>query len=130
MVPAEITQSPLLTLVVFVPLAGVLLLLPVSSRSHGTLRWLALGVMLAGFAVSLKLLAAFDPGVAGMQLEVKAPWIESYGVSYHLGIDGISLFLVLLTTFLGPVVVLSTWTAITDKVKSFMILVLLLQCGR
>jgi NADH-quinone oxidoreductase subunit M len=125
----EICQSPLLTTVVFVPLAGVLLLLPVSSRSRVTLRWLALAVMLVDFAVSLKLLDGFETGYAGMQFLLKVPWIESYGISYHLGLDGISLFLVLLTTFLGPVVVLSTWTAITDKIKSFMILVLLLQCG-
>jgi len=125
----EICQSPLLTLVVFVPLAGVLLLAPVSSRSHGLLRWLALAVMLIDFAVSLVLLNSFDPGFDGMQFAVKVPWIETYGISYYFGIDGISLFLVLLTTFLGPIVVLSTWTAIVDKVKSFMVLMLLLQCG-
>ncbi|MBN2289709.1 MAG: NADH-quinone oxidoreductase subunit M [Candidatus Glassbacteria bacterium] len=119
----------MLTTVVFLPLAGVLLLLVVPSRSHGTLRWLALAVMLAGFAVSLRLLDGFEAGNGGMQFTVKVPWIERYGICYHLGVDGISLFLVLLTTFLGPVVVLSTWTAITNKVKSFMILLLLLQCG-
>ena len=126
----EICQSELLlTLVVFVPLAGVLLLVPVSSHSHRLLRWLALAVMLIDFAVSLLVVIGFDTGFDGMQFSVKVPWIERYGISYHLGIDGISLFLVLLTTFLGPVVVLSTWTAIVEKVKSFMILMLLLQCG-
>ncbi len=125
----EICQSPLLTLVVFVPLAGILLLVPVSSRNHGLMRRLALAVMLVDFAVSLGVLAGFETGCDGMQFAVKVPWIERYGICYHLGIDGISLFLVLLTTFLGPVVVLSTWTAITEKVKSFMILLLLLQCG-
>ncbi|MEA1996865.1 MAG: NADH-quinone oxidoreductase subunit M, partial [Gemmatimonadota bacterium] len=60
---------------------------------------------------------------------VHRPWVESWGMSYHLGVDGISLFLVLLTTFITPVTVLSTWSAIRTRVKSFMILILVLECG-
>jgi len=125
----EFSQSDILSWIVFLPLVGVLLLAVVPAQKKQTLRWLALGVVTFDFVLSLGLLEDFVPGSAKMQFVVHRPWIESWGVSYHLGVDGISLFLVLLTSFLGPVVVLSTWKAIDKNVKSFMILILLLQCG-
>ena len=119
----------MLSWVLFIPLIGLLFILPISQRSHGLLRGITLVTMLVDFAVSLGLLTGFDSSFAGMQFATYIPWIESYGIGYHVGIDGISLFLVLLTTFLGPVVVLSAWKAIEKRIKSFLIMLLLLQWG-
>jgi len=125
----EISQSDILSWIVFLPLAGALILTLIPGRRLALLRWLALGITALDFVASLSLFSGFVPSAHEMQFVVRRPWIESWGVSYHLGVDGISLFLVLLTAFLGPVVVLSTWSAITRSVKSFMILILILQCG-
>ncbi|HLA41774.1 MAG: NADH dehydrogenase [Candidatus Glassbacteria bacterium RIFCSPLOWO2_12_FULL_58_11] len=125
----ELSQSNILNWIVFLPLAGALLLFLLPGGSRAVLRWSALLVSTATFVVSLGLLCGFQTGEAGMQFVILKPWIESWGISYHVGIDGISLFLVLLTTFLSPVVVLSTWSAVKEKVKTFMILLLVLECG-
>ena len=128
-VMTELSQSNILNWIVFLPLAGALLLFLLPGGSRAVLRWSALLVSTATFVVSLGLLCGFQTGEAGMQFVILKPWIESWGISYHVGIDGISLFLVLLTTFLSPVVVLSTWSAVKEKVKTFMILLLVLECG-
>ena len=128
-VMTELSQSNILNWIVFLPLAGALLLFLLPAGSRAVLRWSALLVSTATFVVSLGLLCGFQTGEAGMQFVILKPWIESWGISYHVGIDGISLFLVLLTTFLSPVVVLSTWSAVKEKVKTFMILLLVLECG-
>jgi NADH-quinone oxidoreductase subunit M len=125
----ELSQSDILTWITFLPLLGAVILIPLSGRGPGFYRAVALAVTLADFILSLTLLQGFVPGTHDMQFVVHHPWIERYGVSYHLGVDGISLFLVLLTTFLGPLVVLSTWKGVTERVKGFMILLLLLQTG-
>jgi len=125
----ELSQSDILSWIVFLPLLGALLLAFLPSEGKKLLHWAALLSSMVTFVVSLSLLAGFETGRAEMQFVVNRPWIENWGISYHLGIDGISLFLVLLTTFITPVVVLSTWSAVKEKVKSFMILLLLLECG-
>jgi len=125
----ELSQSDILSWIVFLPLLGALLLAFLPSEGKKLLHWAALLSSMVTFVVSLSLLAGFETGRAEMQFVVNRPWIENWGISYHLGIDGISLFLVLLTTFITPVVVLSTWSAVKEKVKGFMILLLLLECG-
>lgn len=85
--------------------------------------------MLADFVVSLFVYFQFDPTTASMQFVENKPWIKDWGISYKLGIDGISLFLLLLTTFLGPIVVLACWEDIKVRVKEFMICLLFLQIG-
>jgi len=116
MLITELSQSDILSWIVFLPLAGALLLALLPSGDKKLLRWTALLCSTVTFAASLSLLAGFEAGRAEMQFVVNKPWIENWGISYHLGIDGISLFLVLLTTFITPVVVLSTWSAVEEKV--------------
>lgn len=120
-----------LTLVTFLPLLGVLILLFLHEEQKIIIRWVALGVSLATFAVSLLILAQFQPGNPDLQLEIRRVWIQVAGwdIAYHLGIDGLSILLVLLTTFLTPIAILSTWTAVEERVKEFMIFFLLLEVG-
>ncbi|MCC7404707.1 MAG: NADH-quinone oxidoreductase subunit M [Bdellovibrionales bacterium] len=115
----------LLTTLVFLPLfmAGVLLLVP----NEKVLKPMALGFALVEFVLSLALFLRFDPGLAGLQLVERSAWIRSAGIGYFLGIDGISLWLVLLTTFLTPITILGAWSAITKKVKAFLIAMLVLE---
>ncbi|MFH1071794.1 MAG: NADH-quinone oxidoreductase subunit M [Candidatus Glassbacteria bacterium] len=125
----EYSQSDILTWVVFLPLAATVLLAVLPSAGKNLLRWVALAGSTVVFAVSLELAAGFETGSADMQFVVHKPWIASWGVAYHVGIDGISLFLVLLTTFLTPVVVLSAWKAVEKNVKTFLMLILILETG-
>ena len=90
---------------------------------------IALGIALAEFVVSAGLWWAFDPTVATMQFEVRHNWIPDWGVTYHVGIDGISLFMVLLTTFTMPLAVLSSWEYITEREGPFYSLLLVLTTG-
>ena len=90
---------------------------------------IALGVALAEFVVSMGLWWAFDPTIASMQFVVQHDWIPEWGVTYHLGIDGISLFMVLLTTFTMPLAVLSSWNYITEREGPFYSLLLVLTTG-
>ena len=122
-------EFPILSLVTFLPLLGALGILFVNARKEALIRWLALGVAVTNFLLSLPLFFYFRPETTGMQFVENVPWIPSLGVGYHLGVDGISLFLVLLTTFLSAVAILSSWTAITERVKGYYIFMLLLEMG-
>ncbi len=122
-------HSHLLSVVTLGPAAGALLLALIPGRHERLHRWLALLVSTAVLAVSCLVWTGFDPARAGFQLEERATWIGDLGVSYHLGVDGVSLLLVLLTTLLTPVVVLSSWTSIRDHVKAFHVNLLLLTTG-
>ncbi|MFQ5817571.1 MAG: NuoM family protein [Terriglobia bacterium] len=119
-----------LSLVIFAPLAGAALLFLLPTHAHERLRRAALGVSLATFALSLPLPFWFDLTQGGMQFEEFAPWIavSGFNVNYHVGTDGLSLFLILLTTFLTPLAVLSSWP-ITQRVKWFFITLLVLETG-
>src|SRR5882672_9308022 len=120
----------LLTAVTFLPALGALvILLAVPRRHDAALRWGGLLVSLATFAVSLPLWAQFDAGDADMQFEEFLRWMPGLGVGYHVGVDGISVLLVLLTTFLMPLALASAWHAIEDRTKEFMIAMLLLETG-
>ena len=116
----------ILTLVVFVPLAGALALL-IIPQSDRAVRWWALVISLIEFALSVHLPRFFSNSQAGFQFEVDQVWIPSPNIHYHLGIDGISLWLVLLTTFLVPLGVLISWKSIHDRVKEFFVLFLVLE---
>ena len=123
--------SYILTLVTFFPLVGVFFMLFVSAEKKTAHRWLALITSLITFAISLVVLAQFNAGNPDLQMVVNLPWIHVAGfdIRYAMGIDGLSILLVLLTTFLSPISILSTWTAIEDRVKEFMIFFLLLEVG-
>ena len=120
---------PLLSLLVLTPVAGALLLALLPAEPVRGVRRAALVLSLVPFALSLLVLAGFDGASADFQMVERARWIPGWGVEYHLGIDGISLFLVLLTTFLTPVVVLSCWGDVHARVKEFFVLMLLLEAG-
>jgi NADH-quinone oxidoreductase subunit M len=122
-------REHLLTVILFTPLVGCLLLLFIRGEAVAAHRWLGNLFGLLGFAVSLPLLWMFDPDASGFQLQEHVEWIPAIGAGYTLGIDGISFLLVLLTTALGAIAILSSWTAITTRVKEYYILMLLLQFG-
>jgi len=116
----------ILTLVTFVPLAGALLLVLFPRRDRD-IRIFSLVISLLTFVLSLHLPVYFHRGQAGFQYEIDKQWITSPNIHYHMGIDGISLWLVVLTTFLTPLCVLISWKSIQDRVKEFFILLLVLQ---
>jgi NADH-quinone oxidoreductase subunit M len=119
----------LLTVVVFLPLAGALLLALLPRGEAGQHRVATLAISLVTLALSLGLWMGFDASASApeFQFEVKLPWIASAGIGYHVGLDGVALLLVMLTTVLMPIVVLSTWQAVEDRVKEFMIALLVLE---
>jgi NADH-quinone oxidoreductase subunit M len=121
-------QSHLLSVILFTPLAGALLLLLVPGTREREIRWIANIVAGLGFLVSVPLWF-YNPQGAGWQFVEKAEWIPSIGASYYLGVDGFSVLLILLTTLMGFIAVLSSWTAITERVKEYYICLLVLQTG-
>ncbi|RII28666.1 MAG: NADH-quinone oxidoreductase subunit M [Geobacter sp.] len=124
-------QMPaLLSIITFTPLIGVILLLFMNKNNHSVLRGLAMVVTLITFLASLPLVTGFQSN-AEFQFVEMVPWIAAgpFQMNYHVGIDGISLWLVILTTFIMPIAVLSTWTAVEEKVKEYMICLLLLEVG-
>jgi NADH-quinone oxidoreductase subunit M len=128
----EFFRAHLLTIITFLPAVGAaLLLLPPFKKSDDAVRWFANAVALLGFFVSLPLWFWFDLSANAPQFQFpqKAEWIPSIGVSYHFGVDGISVLLILLTTMLGFIGVLCSWTAITERVRQYYIFLLLLQTG-
>jgi NADH-quinone oxidoreductase subunit M len=120
-----------LTLLTFFPLLGVLVLLFMNSEAKTAIRWVAMVTSLLTFGVSLWVLAQFNASNPDLQLEAKYPWINVAGwnIYYYLAVDGLSILLVLLTAFLTPISILSTWKAVEDRVKDFMIFFLLLEVG-
>ena len=120
---------PLLSILVFLPLVGALVALFLPRDSHSALRLVGLCTSLFVFALSLPLWFNFDLSAqpSGFQFVEQAPWVPSLGIGYHLGVDGISLLLVLLTTFLTPITFLAPHTSITARVKEFIVLMLLLE---
>ncbi len=118
------TTFPWLTVIIFLPLLGAALCFAVREESA---RWLALGVTVADFVVSLPLWWLFDPSTAQMQFVERATWITSPPIQYSLGLDGISLPLVIMTTFLMPLCVAVSWTAIEKRVQTFMAVLLVME---
>ena len=119
---------PLLSTIVFLPVMAALLLLALPGATTRIVRMTTFLAMLAVFTLSVVLAVRFEPQAA-MQFVERAPWIESFGIEYHLGVDGISLWLVVLTAFLGPLAVLASAGGITTRVREFHVLLLLLQSG-
>jgi len=121
---------PLLSLIVFLPLVGVAALLVMPRAWTAEIRTVALATTVATFLASLALYGGFEAGRGGFQFE-EGPtvWICWLGAHYHLGVDGLSLWLVLLTTFLSVIAVLCSWREITQHVKQCMVVLLLLETG-
>jgi NADH-quinone oxidoreductase subunit M len=116
----------ILTLVTFVPLAGSVLLVLLPRRDRD-IRIFSLVISLLTFALSLHLPVHFHRPQPGFQFEIDKAWITTPNIHYHMGIDGISMWLVVLTTFLTPLCVLISWKSVHDRVKEFFILLLLLE---
>jgi NADH-quinone oxidoreductase subunit M len=122
-------MNHLLSIILFTPLAGAFILLLVNKQNENAIRWIANIVTLIGFAVSVPLWFRYQPSGADFQFVERVPWIPSVGAEYFLGVDGLSVLLILLTTMMGFIAVLSSWTAITERVKEYYIFLLILQTG-
>jgi NADH-quinone oxidoreductase subunit M len=118
---------PLLSLLIWLPIAGGALVSLVGSERAGMARWLALGVALLTFAVSVPLFCSYDAGAGTLQFAEVHAWIGAIGANYHLGVDGISIALILLTTFTTVLVVLGAWDSVHDKVNQYLAAFLVLE---
>jgi NADH-quinone oxidoreductase subunit M len=124
-----VQQSYLLSVLTFLPIAGSLALLLLRDDDHVWIRRLAMITASVEFALSLLLFRGFDAHATGYQWEEFRAWIPQPPIHYHLGIDGLSLFLVLLTTLLTPISILASWKSIDQRVKGFFISLLVLETG-
>jgi len=130
------TEFPWLTTITFLPLFGALLIFVLTNytgseeereQNASNAKAVALFVSLATFALSLLLFVNFDNSTAAFQFEEYHEWIEGYGIGYHMGIDGISLFFILLTALLMPICILVSWDSVKLQVREYMIAFLLLE---
>ncbi len=119
----------ILSLLTFFPLAGVLILLLMRNQSDNSYKIVAVGTSIVTFVLSLIVLGQYDGGLAGLQLVDNRPWIEAWGIEYHMGVDGISILMVLLTTFIMMLAIPSSWNAISSQVRQYYIFMLLLEVG-
>src|SRR5215216_8194188 len=120
-----------LTLLTFFPLVGIIILFFIPREQKDALRWTALITTLITFLLSLWVLRMFNASDPNLQLPAQYDWIQVAGwnIQYYLAVDGLSILLVLLTAFLTPISILSTWTAVEERVKDFMLFFLLLEVG-
>jgi len=121
------SEAAMLNWVLFLPVLGMAALLLVPRSREDLVRGLSLVLMVVQFLLALQLYLQFDAGVAGLQFETRVPWIADWGVYYHVGLDGLNVLLVLLTAFLGPLVVAGAFSAVTKDVKLFYSMVFLIQ---
>ncbi len=124
----ELLDSRILTLVTFAPAVGALLIAFLGRGGHDRIRLAALVTTILTFVLSLHLVWHFDSSSAEFQFSVNAEWIPDFGIGYRMGLDGISLFLVLLSTFLTPLAVLASWS-VSERVKEYFIFILFLETG-
>jgi NADH-quinone oxidoreductase subunit M len=121
----NISGAPILSLVTFLPLAGALFIAFLSREALGNIRYTALWTTLLTFAISLLIWLNFDPATPGFQFVEEREWMGA--IKYKMGVDGISMLFVILTTFLMPLCILASWEAIHDRVKEYMIAFLVLE---
>jgi NADH-quinone oxidoreductase subunit M len=119
---------PILSTLMVIPLVGAIIVAILPKTEQQAIKWVALLTTLAALLASLPLYSSFA-AEPGFQFEENIPWVPGLGVQYHLGIDGISLFVVLLTTLLTAIAVLSSWSAITERVKEYMVLMLVMEAA-
>jgi len=122
----------LLTIVTFLPLLGIaaiLLLKPLKRETDTLIKQVAIGTSVVTFVGTLLVLANYNTAVGGLQLVDRANWIPSWGIQYYLGVDGLSILMVLLTSFISMLAIASSWNAITTQVKQYYIFMLLLELG-
>ena len=122
-------KENILSIIIFLPLLGVLLGAFIPKDNKSAIKWFTLIVSLVEFIVSLFLVVHFDSSSIGMQFTENYAWIPVYHIHYQLGIDGLSLLLILLTTFLTPLVLLGSWTYIKKREKEYYLWFLVLETG-
>lgn len=120
---------PILSVITYMPLLGILVICLIDSKRHDLIRWVAFITGVVTFLISFPLYFWFDSTTWQMQFVEDLPWISQFGIRYHMGIDGISLLLILLTTYLSALAILSTWSAVNEGVKGYMISLLFLETG-
>jgi len=116
---------PILSVLIFLPLAGALLML--FTKNESICRYLALATTSFVAILSLRLLSGFDRATDQFQFQEQHSWIEAFNINYHIGVDGISILLILLTTIIMPFCVLASWTYIKSRVQAFMICLLIME---
>jgi NADH-quinone oxidoreductase subunit M len=121
-------NNAILTIVTFMPTLGAILLLCFNRKNVSAIRAFSLLVSIITFVLSLHLIANFESGRSDFQFLVNVPWIPSIGISYHMGVDGISVFLILLATVLTPLAILASWS-VNDRAKEYFLFMLMLETG-
>ena len=124
------TDWPILSTITFLPLLGaafILLIRGDEATIARNSRHVALWTTVVTFALSLLLIFNFDTTTAAFQFEEYTPWLPEYGIGYHLGVDGISVFFLMLTTFLVPICIISCWEAVKTRVREYMLAFLILE---
>jgi NADH-quinone oxidoreductase subunit M len=121
---------PILSLITFLPLAGAAFILLVRGEPAvvaRNVRWVALWTALIVFVLSVGVWMAFDSSTAAFQFVERAAWMPGFNITYHMGVDGISLPFILLTTLLTPICIVASWTSITERVKEYMVAFLVME---
>ena len=118
---------PILSVTIWLPIIGGLLVLMSGDKAPGVSRWMALWVSILTFLLTIPLYAGFDASTAQMQFVENAPWIPMFNVNYHLGIDGISMPLILLTSFITILVIIAGWEVIQYKPSQYMAAFLIME---
>ena len=113
-------EFPILSLLIWLPIVGGLWVLFAGGNSHTIARWGSLIIAIVTFLVSVRMYFAFELGASGIQMEERTSWIELFDVYYHLGVDGFSVPLILLTTFTTILVVAAGWEVISDRQHQYM----------
>ena len=119
----------LLDIVIFLPLVGFLVTLLIPRGNAPLIRTFTVAFAIIAFIVSIGLVTGFNSDTAGLQFEHNTIWIDNPQIHYHVGIDGISLWLIILSTFLTPIAMMLSWRAVQDRPKEFYALLLLLEFG-
>jgi len=125
----ELIQKHILTAIIFIPLAGAFIIAFINSERKNLIKFLGIFFSAIAFLLSVYVFVKYDPKKSGFQFVEVYPWIQSLDISYRVGIDGISLLLLVLTTFLTPVALLATWGSVEKRVKGYVIMFLLLETG-
>lgn len=119
----------ILTYTLFSPLVGILLLLFINKEKQTLVKYIGIGTSLVTFALSLVVYFGFDAADTQMQFVEQYPWITGLDITYFVGVDGLSILLVMLTTFLTPIALIASWESITDRLKEYVSFMLLLEVG-
>jgi NADH-quinone oxidoreductase subunit M len=119
----------LLSFLIFLPLVGVLLICYINSEKKNLIRFITIGISLITFLLSLYIYTNFNENIEDFQFYSSYEWIPSFGVSYTIGIDGISLMLIMITTLLTPIALIASWTSVEKSIKSFNVMILMLETG-